>query len=182
MQSLNWPSSRPLQLVITLLAIGLLIFSWLTCYTWTMLITEGWGAPWDTAPLRPPDGYWQRSINDFFESGIGMYLPTAIFLAISVLLYVRALLYTRDIGTTSFIFGVTNLVAMLVLMVIVALMNTFLVRTPANLTPQDWSYWGDLRREWPLTLVALVWFSGLFVVQSRLSSRLAKNSASTGQE
>ncbi|RMG93539.1 MAG: hypothetical protein D6706_15125 [Chloroflexi bacterium] len=175
MQLLSRSSFRLLQQVINALAIGLLIFSWFACYLWIMGLTEGWGAPWDTTPIRPPIGHWQRSINDFFESGIGAYLPTAIFLVISVLLYIRALIHTQDVRTTSFVFGVTNLVALVALIVIVIPIQVFLIHTPAYLTPEDWSYWGDFRREWPLTLVALVLFASLFLVQPRLIRHLTKD-------
>lgn len=156
------------------LAIGMLIFSWFACYLWIMGMTEGWGAPWDTTSIRPPIGHWQRAINDFFESGIGVYLPTIVFLAISFLLYIRALVRTRSVGTTSLVFGFTNLVALIVLLAIAIVVQIFLIRTPAYLTPQDWSYWGDFRREWPLTLMALLLFAGLFSIQSYLAQRLTR--------
>lgn len=156
------------------LAVGILIFSWYACYMWLMLMTEGWGAHWDTAPIRPPIGDWQRTINDFFEAGIGMYLPAAILLATSGLLYIFTLARTRAVQMTSFVFGVTNLVALAVLFAIVIPMQMFLIRTPAHLAPEDWSYWGDFTREWPLTLVALIVFVGLFVAQPRLAGYLAQ--------
>lgn len=156
------------------LAIGILIFSWFACYLWIMGMTEGWGAPWDTTPIRPPIGHWQRSINDFFESGIGMYLPTAIFLTISLLMYIRTLISTQAIRTASFVFGITNFIALVALIAIVVPIQIFLIHTPTYLTPEDWSYWGGFRREWPLTLMALVLFVSLFLVQPRLVRRLMK--------
>lgn len=166
-------SSRPLNHILNALAVGLLLFSWFACYLWIMMLTEGWGAPWDTTSIRPPIGHWQRSINDFFEWGIGMYLPTAIFLGISVLMYSRTLLQTRDLLTTSFVYGLSNLAALLALLALVLPIQLFLMRTPAYLTPADWSYWGDFRREWPLTLLALLLFAGLIVVQPILVRRCA---------
>lgn len=162
---LSWPESHPLKKVIDALALGVLSFSWYACYLWLMGMTEGWGAPWDTAPIRPPLGHWQRTLNDFFESGIGMYLPTAIFLALQVFSYFRTLICTRDMRATSFVFGITNLVALVALLAIVMPIQHFLIHTPAHLTPEDWAYYGDFRREWPLTLVALVLFAGLLLVQ-----------------
>ena len=169
-------SSLPgiLRHIISGLAIGVLIFSWCACYLWIMALTEGWGAPWDTTSIRPPIGHWQRTINDFFESGIGAYLPMAIFLVISGLLYILTLVRTQSVRTTSLVFGVTNFIALVALIVIVIPIQIFLVRTPTHLTPEDWSYWGDFRREWPLTLVALVLFTGLFLVQPRLARRLTQ--------
>jgi lysylphosphatidylglycerol synthetase-like protein (DUF2156 family) len=154
--------------IAAVLAVGLLLFSWFVCYLWMMALTEGWGAPWDLTTIRPPVGHWQRSINDFFESGIGMFLPTIVFLTISLLLYARSLVRTRAVLETSLAFGITNLAAMISLLLIVILVQIFLIRTPAHLTPADWSYWGDFTREWPLTLIALLWFIGLFVIQPRL--------------
>lgn len=167
-------SLKMLHRIGNVLAIGVLIFSWFACYLWIMGMTEGWGAPWDTTTIRPPIGHWQRTINDFFESGIGVYLPTAGFLAISLLLYTRTLVRTRAVRTTSLVFGVTNLVALIGLIVIVIPIQIFLIRTPAYLTPENWSYWGDFRREWPLTLIALLLFTGLFLIQPYLAHRLTR--------
>lgn len=159
--------------IASVLAVGLLVISWFVCYLWMMALTEGWGAPWDTAPIRPPVGHWQRSINDFFESGIGTVLPSVLFLAISLLLYARSLARTRALLETSLAFGITNLAALIGLLLISIPVQFILMQTPANLTPEDWSYWGDFTRAWPLTLIALLWFVGLFAVQPRLAISLA---------
>jgi amino acid permease len=174
MRSPSWSWSRLRQLAGSVLGIGLLLFSWSACYLWIMGMTEGWGAPWDVTSIRPPVGYWQRSLNDFFESGPGMYLPTAVFLTISLVLYIRSLIGTRAVATTSFVFAATNLIALVALIAIVIPIQIYLIRTPAHLTPQDWSYWGDFRREWPLTLVAFVLLAGLFLSQPRLVRRLTR--------
>ncbi len=168
--------SRPLNHIATALAIGLLLFSWFACYLWIMMLTEGWGAPWDTTSIRPPIGHWQRSINDFFEAGIGVYLPTAIFLGASALMYGRTLLQTRDLLMTSLVYGFSNLAALLALLALILPIQLFLMPTPAYLTPADWSYWGDFRREWPLTLLAFVLFAGLIVAQPILVRRLRRDS------
>lgn len=165
-------SSRMWYTIAAVLAVGLLLFSWFFCYLWIMALTEGWGAPWDTTSIRPPVGHWQRSINDFFESGVGMYVPTAVFLAVSLLLYARSLVRTRAVLETSLVFGFTNLAAMIGLVLVVILVQILLIRTPSNLTPADWSYWGDFTREWPLTVIALLWFAGLFMIQPRLATFL----------
>lgn len=162
------------HLVLTVLAVGLLVFSWCACYLWLMGMTEGWGAPWDTAPIRPPVGNWQRTINDFFESGIGMYLPTIIVLGMSGLLYLITLTCTRAIWVTSIVFGATNLASLAVLLAVAIPMRIFLIRTPGYLTPQDWSYWGDFTREWPLSLMALIVFAGLLFAQPCLVGYLAR--------
>lgn len=167
-------SSSLLGQVRSLLAVGLLILSWCVLYLYTMLITEAWLAPWDTAPIRPPVGHWQRSLNDFFETGVGAYVPTAIFLMISGLLYAYTLNKTQDVGATSLAFGSTYFVALAALITFGVLIQLFVIRPPAELSPETWSYWGDYRRQWPLILMALAVFVGLFSVQPRFAGRLAE--------
>jgi hypothetical protein len=175
MQSQNRFSSPIWHHISNVLAVGILVFSWCACYLCIMGLTEGWGAPWDTTSIRPPIGHWQRTINDFFESGIGVYLPTALFLMTSLLLYFLTLARTRAVRTTSLIFGVTNLAALItLLMITIPIIQIFLVNVPAHLAPEDWSYWGDFRREWPLTLIALLLFTGLFLIQPYLAHRLTR--------
>jgi uncharacterized BrkB/YihY/UPF0761 family membrane protein len=103
-----------------------------------------------------------------------MYLPTVVFLAVSVVSWVRAVIRTRDVRTTSLVFGATNLIALLALMIIALPIQRFLISTPAHLTPEDWSYWGDFRREWPLSLIALMLFIGLFLIQPVVVRRLTE--------
>lgn len=161
-----------LRLIGSLLAVGLLVFSSYVCYLFIMAITEVWAVPWDTTAIRPPIGHWQRSINDFFEWGIGAYLPTATFLLISLWLYIRTLIRTQAVRTASFVFGTTNLIALPAVFAIGILVRDFLVRTPAYLTPDDWSYWGDFTRQWPLIVVPLVLLAGLFLAQPYLVRHL----------
>lgn len=71
-------------------------------------------------------------------------------------------------------FGITNLVTLVALIAIVVPIQILLIRTPVHLTPEDWSYWGDFRREWPLTVVALVLFASLFLIQPRLARSTLK--------
>lgn len=42
--------------------------------------------PWDAYPpeQRPPNGTWQREMNDFFETSILTALPVLIFFAVSI--------------------------------------------------------------------------------------------------
>lgn len=158
----------------SVLFVGLLTFSWGALCFWTMLITEGWLAPWDAAPIRPPAGHWQRSLNDFFESGVGAYVPTAIFLRISGLLYAYTLNKTQDVGATSLAFGSTNFVALAAVITFGVLIQLFVIGQPTELAPEAWSYWGDYRRQWPLILMAFGVFVGLFSVQPRFARRLAE--------
>ncbi len=172
MQLQNQHSSQVLHHIGTALAVSLLIFSWFACFVWITALTEGWGAPWDTAPIRPPLGHWQRTINDFFESGIGVYLPVALFMTTSFLSYGRTVIRTKSVSKTSFAFGGSNLVALAILIVITIPVQLFLMRTPAHLTPEEWSYWGDFRREWPLILMGIILFASLLWKQPYLVSRL----------
>lgn len=173
MQLLRSPSSRSVEHICSGLTVGLLILSWFACYLWIMGLTEGWGAPWDVAPVRPPTGHWQRTVNDFFESGIGSILPTAIFLISQGVLYLHTVIRVKEVRSPSLVFGLTNLLAMISLLIVAILMQTFLIRTPAHLTPEEWSYWGDFRREWPLSVVALGLYVGLLWIQPRMTDRFA---------
>jgi len=157
--------TRMLRIAVDLLAVGLLVLSWFACYLWLMALTEGWGAPWDTTSVRPPPGHWQRRINDFFESDVGMVLPTVIFLTLSVASYLRTLMRTRHLTITSSVFALSNLFALIFLLAITIPVQATLIHTPAHLTPDDWSYWGDFRREWPLILIALLLSGGLLLLQ-----------------
>jgi hypothetical protein len=140
-----------------------------------MGLTEGWGAPWDVAPVRPPKEHWQRKVNDFFESGIGRVLPTAIFLGSQGVLYLRTVIRVEEVRTPSLVFGLTNLLAMISLLIVAILMRKFLIHTPAHLTPEDWSYWGDFRREWPLSVMASGLCAALLWIQPCLVDRFAKS-------
>ncbi|MGB1253006.1 MAG: hypothetical protein ACPG8W_20490 [Candidatus Promineifilaceae bacterium] len=172
MEELTFSSKRQ-RYFTNVFAVGFLLFSWFVCYLWVMGLTEGWGAPWDIAPVRPPAGHWQRSINDYFESGAGMYLPTVLFLGVSLISYATSLARARAISNVSLIFGVTNLMALMLFMLVTIPIQTFMLQTPDHLTPDQWQYWGDFTREWPLTLISLVIFVGLIVLQRRLTFRSA---------
>lgn len=159
---------------VDLAAVTLVLVSWLAAWFWLLLLTEGWLAPWDTAPIRPPSGDWQRTVNDFFESGWGAYLPTVVFLGASALPCLRSVLQTGDLRTTSLVYGGTRLAALAGVLFTALLLQTLVISTPPNLGPDAWSYWGDFRREWPLSLAAVVIFAAMFVAQPRLARRLAR--------
>lgn len=145
--------------------IGTVIFSWFLCYLSIIGMTEGWGAPWDIAPVRPPLGHWQRTINDFFESGTGAYLPTAIFLLASVCIYIFMLIRIQSLHTVSVIVSFSNIAALTAMLVIGLLFQSLFIDIPAHLTTSDWLYYGDFQREWPLSLMALLIFTALLWFQ-----------------
>lgn len=144
------------------------MIGWFVGYLWLMGMTEGLGAPWDIAPVRPPLGHWQRTLNDFFESAPGMYLPTIIFFGVEICLYMYTVIRTQTVKIASLVFGLSIIVAMNVNVLIALPIRQFFIRIPAHLTPADWLYHGDFRREWPLSLVGLAIIVILFWVQPRI--------------
>ncbi len=131
------------------LVLGGLFMGWYMGYYWMLFVTEGLGVPWDTSVVLPPVGYWQRTLNDFFSAGVGAYLPAVIFLAVNIFLFVRAVIHTKNLRMSALVFGVVNLIAVVVWVVIASPIRDSMV-IPAHLTVDDWAYWGDFRREWPL--------------------------------
>jgi len=160
-------TERGLSRMRALFGFGWMLLSWVPLFLWLMALTEGWGAPWDTAPIRSPVGHWQRTLNDFFESGIGAYLPTMIFFCTNFLLYSHKV-RTEEIHIVSWAFAITNLMALVALFIVVEIPLAFIPDAPAHLTPDDWAYWGYFRREWPVSLTALLWFIGVVVWQPKL--------------
>ena len=162
------PEPTKAQKAITIGATIMLAISWIVLFYFLLALTEGWGAPWDTSPIRPPEGYWQRTLNDFFERGIGAYLPALLVCALAIWLFWRTLQRTHHLMVTAWVYATTNL-AGLVLFVIITIPIVIVVqRVPGSLTPADWAYYGDFRREWPLTVVSIIAFATLFRLQPYL--------------
>lgn len=149
-------------------AIGVLVFSWCVCFFWIMVISI---SPWDTTPVRPPVGHWQRTVSDFFESGPGPYWVAAVFVGASALSYAWALARTRSVAITSLLFGVTNIAGLIVLTITAILIRQF-IQVPSHLTPEDWLYYGDYRRDWFLILTMVVGYASLPIIQPYLARRL----------
>lgn len=101
-----------------------LIGAWYLLYLCLMAITESWLVPWDTwsEPIRPPLGAPARTINDFFESGVGSYLPAVIVVAVSLGLFVYKAAFSKTnrvllpwlFAGFNFIFVLSSLVLALV--------------------------------------------------------------------
>lgn len=151
----------------TMFGFGFLLLSWVPLFVFLMALTEGWGAPWDTTPIRPPVGHWQRTLNDFFESGIGAYLPASIFFCAHFLICSHKV-RTEELHIIPWALGTTNLLALFALFIVVPIAQSFIPDLPAHLTPDDWAYWGDFRREWPVALAVLLWFIGVVLLQPKL--------------
>lgn len=157
----------------TLLGISLLLFSWLFLYFFLLGLTEGRAALWDIAPVRPPVGNWQRTLNDFFESGIGAYLPAMIFLCINFFFYGRTVL-KKGIYLASWVFGFTNLLALIALFIVLLISLAFIPDVPGHLTSDDWAYWGDFKRAWPSLLGTFLWFIAVVTWQPTLVDRVSE--------
>ncbi len=118
----------------------ILLFTW-----WILFIGVGfttWSlAPYDSTLLEhhPPLGTWQRSMNDFFESPPGSYLPSTLVVGASVLLVVVALY--RATGTSFecakmiLAFAASNILGS------IALFLVFFADLPLNLTPPPGYGW-----------------------------------------
>ncbi|MBX3059642.1 MAG: hypothetical protein KF770_24585 [Anaerolineae bacterium] len=65
----------------------LLITTWSVIFILLAAFTEGWLAPWDTRPFRPPEGTWERTVNDFFEGSPGSLLPASLIVTMSIAAY-----------------------------------------------------------------------------------------------
>src|SRR5690606_33475878 len=61
--------------------IAVLVLTWLILYYTLAFFTSLIMAPWDTALTRPELDTWQRSLNDFFETGGGQIVALAFMLA-----------------------------------------------------------------------------------------------------
>jgi hypothetical protein len=65
--------------------IPLLLLSYVGLFYLLMNYAEWAFAPWDTVLINLPEpGTWQRSLNDFFDRGIGSYLFAALSLLPSI--------------------------------------------------------------------------------------------------
>ncbi|HEX2906109.1 MAG TPA: hypothetical protein VHO69_04570 [Phototrophicaceae bacterium] len=60
--------------------LGLLILTWVILFFTLAFFAQLILAPWDTALTQPALGTWQRTLNDFFESGGGGVLALPVIL------------------------------------------------------------------------------------------------------
>ncbi|MGB0389235.1 MAG: hypothetical protein ACPGWR_30800 [Ardenticatenaceae bacterium] len=94
-------------------------------------------------------------------------LPTMIFFCINWLLY-GVKVRTKGLVIGSSALAITNLMALSAFFIVVLIASAFIPDAPAHLTPDDWAYWGDFRRGWPVLLAALLWFIGVVIWQPKL--------------
>lgn len=123
----QWP-----QRITIVAAIGLLIVSWFFAYIWLMALTEGVLVPWDTTTIRPPHGNWQRTVNDFFEAGIGAYLPLLTFLVVNAALFTWGARRAKRIAWLATAFALTNVGAFVLLLPLSLALQSFVHATPPS--------------------------------------------------
>ncbi len=110
------PPQRCLRPLLNLgAALCLLALMWLIFFYWILALTEGALAPWDLVPRegvdqRPPVGSASQIVNDFFESGPGMWLPSAVLLAGSVLAFTWRLRQRAPLVDTALRFAASLLI------------------------------------------------------------------------
>ncbi len=68
-------------------ATTIFVITWFFIINFLNTLTEMLFVPWDTVQvqLRPEIGTWERSLNDFFEAGIGAVLFSAVFVMVSLI-------------------------------------------------------------------------------------------------
>ena len=125
--------------------------------------SEGLWAPWDVAPVRPPEGHWQSRIGGFFEAGPGMYLPAVIFFLVQFALLLFTIIRRGGVRLTSLVYLVLNVAAVFGLGLVSDLIDA-VVTVPSHLTESDWKYHGDFIRELPYTIVTVLTLLGLWIL------------------
>lgn len=79
----NTSSNGATQLASYLILSG----TWIVIFIMLIAVTEGRLAPWDTTQFRPSIGTWERTLNDFFEGGVGGLFPALLIVGASILIY-----------------------------------------------------------------------------------------------
>ncbi|MBL1131567.1 MAG: hypothetical protein D8M54_24165 [Chloroflexi bacterium] len=88
----------------------LLITTWSIIFILLAAFTEGWLAPWDTRPFRPPEGTWERTVNDFFEGSPGSLLPASLIVTMSLASYLYGKVKKQSDGVNlTWVFAILNL-------------------------------------------------------------------------
>ena len=148
----------------------LLLLTWCLAWVWCMAMTEGWLAPWDTAPVRPPLGTWTRAINDYFETSPGAYLPATLFVGANALWLAVCLRRATNKSWLLFVFAITNFI-----FVIVATFGAILAHQLPDLwLPQPRPLFDfGFHRTWPAIVTTVAWVLVLFRLQGRWSFNFA---------
>jgi hypothetical protein len=159
---------------VALLVSGIILLSgtWYALFRFIAGVTEGWLAPWDTWP-HPPLGTWERTVNDFFETYPGAFLPSSAVILASAALFVLRMTRSEDKVLLPWLFAVTNLL----FIVVDAVLAIFAHQLPNLWLPQprpeiDIGY----HYTWPAFVVTVFLLILLFIAQARL--KLAQKSSS----
>jgi len=145
-----------------------LAWTWQFLFVWFAGMTEGWLAPWDVAPGRPPHGTWARAANDFFEVP-GALLPSRAFVAADAGLFATTLVRAQRRAGVPLAFAASNVTFLLLDMALV-----LFVAHPMGAALSGAIGPGDMagyHRAWPAIVVTLALLVALFAVQSRCSFR-----------
>ncbi len=100
--STNWADrdgANPVRFAVHIAVFGatllFLLSTWYLVHAWLNLVIEGWLSPWDVVPVRPPQGTWERSLNDFFQSFPGNLVPDLLVVVSSIVVFLRRLVTRR---------------------------------------------------------------------------------------
>ncbi|MCA9884930.1 MAG: hypothetical protein KC708_18265 [Anaerolineae bacterium] len=150
-----------------------LLATWAFIYFFLVLETEFILVPWDTTLIRPDIGTWQRTLNDFFEVGIGSWIIPAGVVIANMLMALR-LLRRRRILPWKFIINNALFVWMFIpMMLLVAqLNNTIFPPTAADFEP---GYYRSIIPGLVVVLLTSIWF----MVQGRLLDKRKRKRQAT---
>jgi hypothetical protein len=83
-----------LRALLPLLVMVLLVVIWVVFFLWGVLMSESLRTQWYL--IDPPlPGTWQMQLNNFFETGIGVYIPALLLLIISQVIFFYRMPRTR---------------------------------------------------------------------------------------
>lgn len=132
-------------------------------------MTESWLVPWDLwgEPVRPPVGTFSRSVNDFFESGLGSYLPALIITVVSLSLFiVKATFLKRKRILLPWLFAISNFIFLLSSLVLAfvgwQLGDLWLSQPRPEI---DLGY----HRTWPMIVMTMILLAFLLITQARVN-------------
>lgn len=98
----------------------ILIVTWFFLFFFIKGIVEMLLVPWDTIQVqfRPEIGTWERSLNDFFEAGIGAVLPSIIFIIGSLVMFIFRFKKEKEKDQLFYLFSFLNFLFFLFLILL----------------------------------------------------------------
>ncbi|MHB0870779.1 MAG: hypothetical protein ACYC5J_15210 [Chloroflexota bacterium] len=131
-----------------------LVTSWYFMFFLILLLMHGFLVPWDMqGGLRPPKGTWDRELNDFFNAGVGEYLPSWIVPGIDAILLTVKMVRSRNANHRAWLpllFGVTNVAFLLMMTLSVVLFHDVAsLWLPGSDSVRDPGY----HRTWPVIAI-----------------------------